>query len=154
MALLADSCLAGVLAGLGLYLYFVELPEQHTELVSATQAKQILPFEQAQITALTGPQPFREVVLSQTPGHPWGITAPDSNRRRSTPGQALVRALVTGKVSRLVKTHPVSLTPFGLDHPSTVVTVTAGIATKRSRSETPAPLPTLYVLRRRTRLCS
>ena len=40
--------LAGVLAGLGGYLYFVELPEQRTEVVTATQAKQILPFAEAQ----------------------------------------------------------------------------------------------------------
>jgi hypothetical protein len=38
----------------------------------------------------------------------------------------LIRALIMGKVSRLVETHPASLAPFGLDHPSTVVTLTAG----------------------------
>jgi len=131
--------LAGVLAGLGLYLYFVELPEQRTELVSATQAKQILPFEQAQITALRVRSHSGEVVLSQTPGRPWGITAPI---------QALVRALVTGKVSRLVETHPVSLTPFGLDHPSTVVTVTAGDRNETLSIGDAGPLSsTLYVLR-------
>ena len=60
--------LAGVLAGLGLYLYLVELPEQRTELVTANQAKQILPFEQAQITALRVRGHSGEVVLSQPPG--------------------------------------------------------------------------------------
>ena len=118
--------LAGVLAGLGLYLYFIELPEQRTELVTATQAKQILPFEQAQISALRVRSHLGEVVLSQTPGHAWGITAPIQTDADQRQVQALLRALVTGKVSRLVETHPVSLTPFGLDHPSTVVTVTAG----------------------------
>ena len=120
------ALLAGVLAGLGLYLYLVELPEQRTELVTATQAKQILPFEQSQITALRVRGHSGEVVLSQPPGRPWSITAPIQTDADQRQVQALLRALVTGKVSRLVETHPASLTPFGLDHPSTVVTVTAG----------------------------
>ena len=140
--------LAGVLAGLGGYLYFVELPEQRTEVVTATQAKQILPFAEAQISAIKVRSHSGEVVLSQTPGQPWAITEPlhtDADQRQV---QALLRALVTGKVTRLVETHPVSLTPFGLDHPSTVVTLTA-----RDRQETlsigdAGPLSsTLYVLR-------
>ncbi|HMV58466.1 MAG TPA: DUF4340 domain-containing protein, partial [Nitrospira sp.] len=140
--------LAGVLAGLGLYLYFIELPEQRTELVTATQAKQILPFEQAQISALRVRSHSGEVVLSQTPGHPWGITAPIQTDADQRQVQALLRALVTGKVSRLVETHPVSLTPFGLDHPSTVVTVTAGEREETLSIGDAGPLSsTLYVLR-------
>jgi len=140
--------LAGVLAGLGLYLYFVELPEQRTELATATQATQVLPFEQAQITALRVRSHSGEVVLSQTPGHPWTITAPIQGDADQRQVQALVRALVTGKVSRLVETHPVSLAPFGLDHPSTVVTVTAGDREDTLSIGDAGPLSsTLYVLR-------
>jgi len=118
--------LAGVLAGLGLYLYLVELPDRRTEVATATQAKQILSFTEAQITSLTVRSQSGEVVLTHTLGQPWTITAPlqtDADQRQV---QALIRALVMGKVSRLVETHPASLAPFGLDHPSTVVTVTAG----------------------------
>lgn len=140
--------LAGIFVGLGLYLYFVELPEQRTEVVTATQAKQILPFEQAQITALRVRSHSGEVVLNQPSGRPWGITAPihtDADQRQV---QALLRALVTGKVSRLVETHPVSLTLFGLDHPSTVVTVTAGDREETLSIGDAGPLSsTLYVLR-------
>ncbi len=140
--------LAGVLAGLGGYLYFVELPEQRTEVVTATQAKQILPFAEAQISAVKVRSHSGEVVLSQTPGQPWAITEPihtDADQRQV---QALLRALVTGKVTRLVETHPVSLTPFGLDHPSTVVTLTAGDRQETLSIGDAGPLSsTLYVLR-------
>ena len=140
--------LAGIFAGLGLYLYFVELPEQRTELITATQAKQILPFEQAQITAVRGRSHSGEVALSQPPGRPWGITAPIQTDADQRQVQALLRALITGKVSRLVETHPVSLTPFGLDHPSTVVTVTAGDREETLSIGDAGPLSsTLYVLR-------
>lgn len=142
------ALLAGVLVGLGLYLYFVELPEQRTERATATQAAQILPFEQAQITALRVRGHSGDVVLSQTPGHPWTITAPIQSDADQRQVQALVRALVTGKVSRLVETHPVSLAPFGLDHPSTVVTVTAGDREDTLSIGDAGPLSsTLYVLR-------
>ncbi len=140
--------LAGVLAGLGGYLYFVELPEQRTEVVTATQAKQILPFAEAQISAIKVRSHSGDVVLSQTPGQPWAITEPihtDADQRQV---QALLRALVTGKVTRLVETHPVSLTPFGLDHPSTVVTLTAGDGQETLSIGDAGPLSsTLYVLR-------
>ena len=116
--------LAGVFAGLGLYLYLIELPGQRTEIATATQAKQILPYTETQITSLTVRSQSGEVVLSQTPGQPWTITAPIQTDADQRQVQALIRALVMGKVSRLVETHPVSLTPFGLDHPSTVVTLT------------------------------
>lgn len=140
--------LAGIFVGLGLYLYFVELPEQRTEVVTATQAKQILPFEQAQITALRVRSHSGEVVLNQPSGRPWGITAPIQTDADQRQVQALLRALVTGKVSRLVETHPVSLTPFGLDHPSTVVTVTAGDREETLSIGDAGPLSsTLYVLR-------
>lgn len=140
--------MAGVLATLGLYLYLVELPEQRTEEVTATQAKRILTFNEAEITTLTVRSQSGEVVLMQTPGQAWAITAPihtDADQRQV---QALLRALVTGKVSRLVEEHPVSLAPFGLDRPSTVVIVGNG-----SRQETlsigdAGPLSSsLYVLR-------
>ncbi len=140
--------LAGIFAGLGLYLYFVELPEQRTEVATATQAKQILPFEQAQITALRVRSHSGEVVLNQPSGRPWEITAPIQTDADQRQVQALLRALVTGKISRLVETHPVSLTPFGLDHPSTVVTVTAGDREETLSIGDAGPLSsTLYVLR-------
>jgi len=140
--------LAGIVAGLGLYLYLVELPDQRTEVATATQAKQILPFTEAQITTVTVRGQSGEVVLSQTPGHPWTITAPiqaDADQRQV---QALIRALVMGTVSRLVETHPASLTPFGLDHPSTIVTLTAGDKQETLSIGDAGPLSsTLYVLR-------
>lgn len=140
--------LTGVLAGLGLYLYLVELPDERTEVATATQAKQILPFSEAQINALTVRGQSGEVVLTQTPGQSWTITAPlqtDADQRQV---QALLRALVTGKVSRLVDKHPASLAPFGLDHPSTIVTLTAGDKQETLSIGDAGPLSsTLYVLR-------
>jgi hypothetical protein len=140
--------MAGVCVALGLYLYLIELPEQRTEEVTAIQATRILTFNETEITALTVRSQSGEVVLAQTPGQAWTITAPiqtDADQRQI---QALLRALVTGKVTRLVEEHPVSLTPFGLDRPSTVVTVGNGRRQETLSIGDAGPLSSsLYVLR-------
>ncbi|MDH4187803.1 MAG: DUF4340 domain-containing protein, partial [Nitrospira sp.] len=62
--------------------------------------------------------------------------------------QNLIRALITGAVSRVVEDHPASLTPFGLDDPITTITVTAGPAQETFAIGNSGPLSsTLYVLR-------
>jgi hypothetical protein len=140
--------MAGVFVALGLYLYLIELPEQRTEEVTATQAKRILTFNEAEITALTVRSHNGEVVLTQPPGQPWTITAPIQTDADQRQVQALLRALVTGKVSRLVEEHAVSLTPFGLDQPSTVLTVGNGSQQETLSIGDAGPLSSsLYVLR-------
>lgn len=140
--------MAGVCAALGLYLYLVELPEQRTEEVTVTQAKRILTFNEAEIAILTIRSQSGEVVLTQTPGQAWTITAPIQTEADQRQVQALLRALVTGKVSRLVEEHPVSLTPFGLDRPSTIVIVGTGTRQETLSIGDAGPLSSsLYVLR-------
>ena len=140
--------MACVLAALGLYLYLIELPEQRHDETTASQAKRILPFNEAEITTLTVRSQSGEVVLTQSPGQAWTISQPihtDADQRQV---QALLRALVTGSVSRLVEAHPVSLTPFGLDHASTVVTVGSGTRQETLSIGDAGPLSSsLYVLR-------
>nr|MBA3754372.1 DUF4340 domain-containing protein [Nitrospira sp.] len=139
---------AGVLAGLGLYLYLVELPEQRTEEATTTQAKRILAFNEAEITTLTVHSQSGEVILTHAPGQAWTIAEPIQTDADQRQVQGLLRALVTGNVLRLVEAHPTSLMPFGLNRPSTVITLGAG-----SRQETLSigdggPLSSsLYILR-------
>jgi len=140
--------MAGIFAGLGLYLYLVELPEQRTEETTATQAQQILPFNEAEITTLTVRSQSGEVVLAQTPGQAWTITAPIQTDADQRQVQALLRALVTGKISRLVEERPTSLVPFGLDHPSTILTIGTSTRGETLSIGDAGPLSsTLYVLR-------
>ncbi|GMV51616.1 DUF4340 domain-containing protein [Nitrospirales bacterium NOB] len=140
--------MAGVFAGLGLYLYFIELPEQRTEEHTAAEATRIVPFNEAEMTSLIVKSQGGEVTLSQAPGQPWSITAPIRSDADQRQVQALLRALVTGKVSRLVETRPASLVPFGLDHPSTVVTIDTGTKQETLSIGDAGPLSsTLYVLR-------
>lgn len=76
------------------------------------------------------------------------MTVPLSTEADQREVQNLIRALVTGNVTRVVEDHPTNLTPFGLDNPVTTITVAAGAARETFSIGDSGPLSsTLYVLR-------
>lgn len=123
--------MALVLAGLGGYLYFVEFPSEQARVQADEEEKQLLPFEEREITGLTIRTETEHIVLSPGTDHSWRITAPMQAPADSREVRALLRSLVLGKVSRVVEEHATALDPFGLDNPALVLTVQAG-----SRQET------------------
>ncbi|MER3425148.1 MAG: hypothetical protein C4293_19905, partial [Nitrospiraceae bacterium] len=122
--------MAVVLAGLGTYVYWVELPEERAKTQTETEEKKILPFEEREITDLTVRSEMGEVVLTSKNGA-WKITSPVQADADSRTVEAMIRALVLGKVSRVVEEAATALAPFGLEKPSAVLTVSAD-----SRQET------------------
>ena len=76
------------------------------------------------------------------------MTVPLSTEADQREVQNLIRALVTGNVTRVVEDHPTNLTPFGLDNPVTTITVAAGATRETFSIGDSGPLSsTLYVLR-------
>ena len=140
--------MALVLAGLGAYLYVVELPQQALQTGQETAAKKVLLFEQQALNALMFKTDREELVFVRDPAKGWILTAPlktDTDQREI---QNLIRALVTGTVSRVVEDHPASLAPFGLEKPVTTITVSADGAKDTLSIGDNGPLTsTLYVLR-------
>jgi hypothetical protein len=120
--------LAVLLAGLGAYLYFVEFPSERTKLLSDTQARKLLPFEERAITGLTvrSSAGGAETVLAPSDRRTWTITAPIQTEADTREVNDLLRALLLGTVTRVVEEQPVSLAPFGLEQPSVTLTVIAG----------------------------
>lgn len=137
-----------ILAGLGGYLYLVEFPSQQQEITRETQQKLLLPLPEAAITGLTitttqGPIQF---VRAQSRG--WTITAPLQTDADTREVDALIRALVLGRVSRTVADKSDTLAPFGLEQPVTTLTVTAGAQQETISIGDSGPLSnTLYALR-------
>ena len=123
--------LALILAGLGAYLYFVDLPAERRQVLTETQEKKIVPFEMGEITGLSIRSDQAEVVLTSGENRTWKITAPLQTDADSREVDSLLRALMLGKVSRVVEEKAPALAPFGLEHPSAVLTISAG-----SRHET------------------
>jgi hypothetical protein len=137
-----------ILAGLGSYLYLVEFPAEQREEKRESEQKHILSFPETAITGLSittsqGPVEFK---LAE-PGK-WSIVAPLQTDADNREVQALIRALVTGTVTRTVEEQATQLAPFGLEQPVTTLTVTAGPQQETISIGDSGPLSnTLYVLR-------
>jgi hypothetical protein len=137
-----------VLAGLGLYLYAVELPQKASQERQDTTDKKVLLFHQDTLSGLTIKTDRHELVFARVPEKGWVLTAPLSTEADQREVQNLIRALVTGTVARVVEDHPTNLTPFGLDNPVTTISVLAGTARETFSIGDSGPLSsTLYVLR-------
>lgn len=116
--------MAIALAGLGGYVYFVELPAERAQTETEAREKKIVPFEEREINGLTLRWRSGEVALAPQSGT-WKITAPLQTEADSREVQNLIRALVLGRVTRVVEEKATTLTPFGLDPPSVTLTVKA-----------------------------
>lgn len=141
-----------VLGGLAAYLYFVELPNKESQERTETESKRLLVLDQNEITGLTMKTDNRDIVMVKDSEKGWIITAPihsDADRRAV---ENLLRALVTGRVLRVIEDAAAALAPFGLDHPVTVVTVSAETKQDTFSIGDSGPLSsTLYVLRQSDR---
>jgi hypothetical protein len=137
-----------ILAGLGGYLYFVELPNETLEATRETQSKTLLPFPETAITGLTISTAQGPVELKQQAPGSWTIVSPLHADADTREVQSLIRALVTGKVARTVDDTATTLAPFGLEQPVTTVTIAAGTQQETLAMGDSGPLSnTLYVLR-------
>lgn len=137
-----------LLAALGGYVYWVELPTQQREQIQETESKTLLRFPERSLTGLTISTAQGPVEIKSDGSGKWTITAPLLSDADPREVQALIRALVTGKVTRVVDETASALAPFGLDKPVTTITVTAGAEQETFSIGDSGPLSnTLYVLR-------
>ena len=137
-----------ILAGLGGYLYLVEFPARQQEVKQETEQKKLLLVPETAITGLLISSTQGPIQLSRAQSGIWKITAPLQTDADIREVQGLLRALVTGTVSRTVADRSEALAPFGLDQPVTTVTVTAGAQEETIAIGDSGPLSnTLYVLR-------
>jgi hypothetical protein len=137
-----------VLAGLGVYLYLVEFPTQQQEVTQETQQKRLLLLPETAISGLSITTAQGPVQFTRAESGEWTITAPLHADADTREVQALIRALVTGTVSRTVADRSAPLAPFGLEQPVTTLTVTAGAQQDTFAIGDSGPLSnTLYVLR-------
>jgi hypothetical protein len=137
-----------LLAGLGLYLYAIEFPQKASQERQDITEKKVLVFDQETLSGLTIKTDRHELVFARTPERSWRLTSPLNTDADQREVQNLIRALITGTVTRVVEDHPTNLTPFGLDNPVTTITVAAGAARETFSIGDSGPLTsTLYVFR-------
>jgi hypothetical protein len=139
--------MALVLIGLGAYVYYIELPSERTQSETDAQEKKILPFNERDITSLTVATGTSRVTLTSKDGR-WAITEPLQADADTRVVDAMIRALVLGKVNRVVEENASALAPFGLEKPSVVLTVaTANGQETLSLGDSGPISSTLYAMR-------
>lgn len=137
-----------VLAGLGGYLYLVEFPAKEREEKQESEQKHILPFPETAITGLSVTTAQGPIELKLAEPGKWSIVAPLQTDADHREVQALIRALVTGAVTRTVEEQATQLAAFGLEQPVATLTITAGTRQETISIGDSGPLSnTLYVLR-------
>jgi hypothetical protein len=144
--------MVAILTGLGGYLYFVELPAKQREDKQEVEQKQLLSFAETAITGMTVGTAQGPVELKRAESGAWIIAAPLQADADVREVQALLRALVTGAVTRVIEEGAAALASFGLEHPLTTITITSGTAQETIAIGESGPLTnTLYVLRQSDR---
>jgi len=140
--------MAVMLAGLGAYLYWVELPSERSKALTEAQEKKLLPFEERDVTSLSVRSGSNEVVMAAGENRHWSITAPLQTDADSREVESVLRALLLGKVSRVVEEKAPSLAPFGLENPSAVLTIRTGASQETVSVGDSGPVSsTLYAMR-------
>jgi hypothetical protein len=123
--------LAALLGGLASYLYFIELPRERAKERTETEGKQVLPFEQSQITGVTLRSGAGELVLLPGDGRSWKLASPLQTEADTREVESLLRALTLAKVNRVLEERAATdqssdLAAFGLEQPAAVVDIRAG----------------------------
>lgn len=113
-----------VLAGLALYVYFVELPAEQKKTAAETAETQLLSLSDRDVTGLTVRASSGDVTLSRK-DRTWRIVSPIQAEADGRVVEGLLRSLALGKVKRVVEEQASTLGPFGLEHPTMTLTLTA-----------------------------
>lgn len=139
--------MAVLLAGLGGYVYWVELPTERTKTETEATEKRLLPFTEREITGVTVHSESGDIVLISKDGV-WHITAPLQTAADTRVVQSMLRALALGKITRVVEEQATALAPFGLDKPSMTLTLTADSQQETVSIGDSGPISsTLYAMR-------
>jgi hypothetical protein len=144
---LVTIVMAVVLAGLGGYVYWVELPTERAKTETEATEKKLLPFTEREITGVTVHSESGDIVLASKDGT-WQMTAPLQTEADTRVVQSMLRSLALGKITRVVEEQATALAPFGLDKPSMTLTLTADSQQETVSIGESGPISsTLYAMR-------
>jgi hypothetical protein len=142
------AILVAILLSLAGYLYLIELPEERTKSVSDAQEKRLLFVTEQEITGLTVRTGGTDVTMVKNDRGSWTITSPIKSDADGREIGSTLRALVLGKVTRVIDDQASTLEPFGLDKPAAVYSLRSGERTDQLSIGDSGPLSnTLYALR-------
>jgi len=109
-----------VLAALGAYLYWVELPHQKSQ----AEQKRLVVLDKDGVTGITLAYPDRTIALEKTPDGPWRLKQPIEADADETTVKNLVNAIADAQVTRSLDEVGDKLASYGLQPPEATVTLT------------------------------
>ena len=141
--------LALFVAGLGAYVYFVDIPQSQEALKQEDQERRLIPFDDRSISHMTFTTPKETIVLMRDGKRRWHITEPIATPADSREVRKILRALTIGKIQRVILDAEDNQEQYGLDPPQVTLTLTAGGRSEEIEIGKRAPLTsTLYARKR------
>ena len=118
---LTTTLLAIIFAGLGLYLYTIEVPSIEQEVVQQQEDKRLLPFDYREITDITIKTRTETIRLSRDERYRWRIVEPVDAKGNSRAVNNILRAVEIGKISRVIQGESNNLSHYGLENPNITI---------------------------------
>jgi len=140
--------LAITFAGLGGYLYTIEVPTIQQEAEQHQEQQRLIPFDYRDVTEMKITTRTETVEMTRDDRQRWSIVEPVKAKGDRREVENILRALEIGKVSRVIQEEENDLSQYGLDSPNSIIQLTAGDQTETLRLGDVAPLTgTLYAQR-------
>ena len=141
--------LALTLCGLGAYLYFIDVPGSQELEQKTYTARQILPFDDREVTHLTIATQDEKIVFVRESPRRWHIAEPIDAPADSHEVRKVLRALTVGKVERVIQETTQDEQQYGLKPPRMSLTLSTGGQTEEIDLGNPGPISaTLYARKR------
>jgi hypothetical protein len=138
--------LALIVLGLGGYILFVDIPQTRQFQKQETQERQLLPFDDRDITNIIWATANETIQLERDNKFRWTITKPMRSPADNQEVRRILRALTIGKIKRLIEDGPATLDKYGLDPPYLTLTLISPTTTQELALGDRGPFaPSLYV---------
>ena len=138
--------LALIVLGLGGYILFVDIPQTRQFQKQETQERQLLPFDDRDITKITWATANETIRLERDEKWRWSITEPMRSPADNQEVRRILRALTIGKVKRIIEDGPATLEKYGLEPPYLTLTLNTPTTTQELALGDRGPFaPSLYV---------
>ncbi len=144
--------LAVVFAGLGVYVYTIEMPTMEQRATQRTETRRLVPFDYRDVTRMTYATRTERILMSRDERNRWRIVEPVEARGDAREIESVLRALEIGKISRVIQGEEArggaDGRPYGLQTPYVTIDLTTRDVTESLALGDTGPLSsTLYVRR-------
>ena len=138
--------LALIVLGLGGYILFVDIPQTRQFQKQETQERRLLPFDDRDITNIIWTTATETIHLERDEKWRWTITKPIRFPADNQEVRRILRALIIGKIKRIIEDGIANLDKYGLDPPYLTLTLNGPGTTQVLALGDRGPFaPSLYV---------